>query len=57
MFWFVLIAVFALQVAGYALWRSYANSATRLQADSDTRATRRAAGLGRFIGGHDRLGE
>lgn len=51
------IAVFALQLGGYAVWRSYKASADRIAQQRFHRETRRIGGAGRFIGGSNRPGE
>ena len=57
MFWLIFLGALALQFAGYALYRSYANAGARLQRERDSAMTRPAPSLGRYVGGHDRLGE
>lgn len=54
----VFAAVLALQVGGYALWKSYRAAADRVQREQDRLNTRPRGGLGMsFIGGHDRVGD
>lgn len=57
MFWLIFLGALALQFAGYALYRSYANAGARLQRERDAAMTRPARTLGAYVGGHDRLGE
>lgn len=51
------IAVFVLQLGGYALWHSYKASADRVQQRADRVATRARVGAGHYIGGSNRPGE
>ena len=58
MFWLVFIGVFTLQVAAYAAWQYVRAYGARLQLAEDIEATRPLnRTLGRYVGGHDRLGE
>lgn len=56
-FTITLIAVLALQIGGYALWRSYKASADRIAQQRFNHETRRIGGAGRFIGGSNRPGD
>lgn len=53
----VFLGTFGLLVGIYAVWQSYRAAADRVQMREDVRNTRPRASAGRFIGGHDRLGE
>jgi hypothetical protein len=53
----VFLGTLAILFIGYAFWRYVATTAARLQAESDAAATRPRLDGGRFIGGHDRVGE
>lgn len=54
----VFAAVLAVQLGGYALYRSYKASADRLAANDLRRSVRpRADGWDRMVGAHNRLGE
>lgn len=58
MFWLVFIGALALQFAGYAAYRALRAYGARLQLAEDMAATRPLnRSLGRYIGGHDRIGE
>lgn len=57
MFWIVFIGALALQFAGYAAYRALRAYGARLQLAEDIAATRPSRSLGRYIGGHDRIGE
>lgn len=58
MFWLVFIGALALQFAGYAAYRGLRAYGARLQLAEDMEATRPLnRSLGRYIGGHDRVGE